>query len=200
MIHIQNTCLVCGGKNTFKFRDSDQGDDLPDGPWTVPCKSCQSQILSQLTEGRIEGEDEDDAYYYDAVIVMECQRGNDDVISAVRENRLQAWLDANRDYPFYADMNKHHYQLMAHFWDKAKPKKSDGIYDDNCKVIIPACPQCGNRSIESDHLFCECCGFDLKEFFKTMDCCGSKLMIVGRNVLNFCPFCGVTVKSHEAGL
>lgn len=131
MIKIQNTCLVCGAKNTFKFKDSDQGDALPDGPWTVPCKECQSEILSQLTADQTEDEDEDDAYYYDARIVMECQRGNADVIAAVRENRLQAWLDANRDYPFYIDMNKDVYKLMAHFWDKAKPKKSDDFWNQH---------------------------------------------------------------------
>lgn len=59
---------------------------------------------------------------------------------------------------------------------------------------INCCPTCGNESIGSDSCFCEQCGTDLSDYQTIMECCGAKLLMVGRDPFKFCPFCGQAVK------
>lgn len=71
MMEIVNNCPICGSNSLMKFRASDR-DDLPDGPWAVPCTACQAKILEALSMIGCNR----DAVKMQAGLLISCQTGN----------------------------------------------------------------------------------------------------------------------------
>ncbi len=81
MIKITNICPVCRSEAVLEFDDAFRGDDFPeDGPWAVPCSTCEDHLAKALNAV----EDEKGNFKF-LQLYEDCLHQDPNAVAAVRQ-------------------------------------------------------------------------------------------------------------------